>query len=179
MNPEPFELGKRHLADLLEALQRCAYFIDHLENKIPWPLDGSVLHERCKDSELFDQLAAFNERFSKLQDTSSAAMRHGAVMVGEKTEMFLSVLAFFEKVGVIESMQNWQRIRTLRNMASHDYATDYSDIAQHFNALKSALPELMRSAVRISEFFDNTLGVKATGNDFEEEWRVLTLKYKV
>ncbi|WP_266101368.1 hypothetical protein [Alloalcanivorax marinus] len=28
---------RRHLAQLLEALQRCAYFLDHSEKKIDWP----------------------------------------------------------------------------------------------------------------------------------------------
>ena len=66
---------REHLANLLEAVQRCTHFLYSSSTKVNWPLDGNVLKQRQKDEAVFEALAAFNERFAKLQDTLSAAMR--------------------------------------------------------------------------------------------------------
>ena len=59
MIPDPAELERRHLADLLEAMMRCAFFSDRLSSGIPWPFTGNLLESRRNDFELFDKLAAF------------------------------------------------------------------------------------------------------------------------
>jgi hypothetical protein len=71
-----------------------------------------------KDVALFESLAAINERFAKLQDTLGAAMRHAVLLAGERADTFLRVLAFYEKIGVIESVAAWQLCRTVRYLAA-------------------------------------------------------------
>ena len=110
MTADPAELERQHLADLLEALMRCAFFSDSLFSRIPWPLTSELLESRCKDVDLSDKLAAFNERFSKLQDLAAATMRHASLLSGQKTMTFLEVLGFFEEVGVVKSSWDWQKI---------------------------------------------------------------------
>ena len=63
MIPDPVELERQHLADLLEAILRCAFFSDRLSSGIPWPLTGNLLESRRNDFELFDKLAAFMRDF--------------------------------------------------------------------------------------------------------------------
>lgn len=53
---------REHLANLLEALQRCAHFLHASSSKVAWPLDGPGLKMRQKDEELFGALASYNER---------------------------------------------------------------------------------------------------------------------
>lgn len=67
---------KNHLASLLEAMQRCVYFLHASDTAIDWPLSGDQLELQKKSVEIFESLAAINERFAKLQDTLGAAMRH-------------------------------------------------------------------------------------------------------
>lgn len=88
---------RQYLSSLLEAIQRCVYFLHASDSKIAWPLDSETLQCRKKDQALFESLAAINERFSKLQDTLAAAMRHAALLMGEPTDSFLKVLSFYEK----------------------------------------------------------------------------------
>ena len=76
MNPALLEHEKQHLASLLEAVQRCVYFLDAAGSSVTWPLATQGLEQRKKDKELFGALAAINKRFAKLQDTLGAAMRH-------------------------------------------------------------------------------------------------------
>ena len=72
------EAERTHLASLLEAIQRCVYFLEASRRKQTWPLAPGDLEARRKDVALFESLAAMNERFAKLQDTLGAGMRHAA-----------------------------------------------------------------------------------------------------
>jgi hypothetical protein len=161
---------REHLANLLEAAQRCAHFLHASSQRAGWPLDGVGLKQRQKDEPLFEALAAFNERFAKLQDTLGAAMRHAALLMGENTSSFLKVLALFEKLDVIESIESWQLCRTARNLAAHDYETDYSLIAEHFNELRSLQPVLVKAAFRLLALCDHSLGIRPATADFEAEF---------
>ena len=69
------EAERQYLSRLLEAIQRCVYFLHASDDKIAWPLDEAALGTRRKDKELFQSLSAINERFAKLQDTLGAALK--------------------------------------------------------------------------------------------------------
>ena len=153
---------REHLANLLEAVQRCVHFLDASEQKIPWPLEPGLLELRKTDPDLFEPLAAVNERFAKLQDTLGAAMRHSLLLAGEKTDSFLKILAFFVKIGIVESAEAWQTCRTARNLAAHDYETDYSAIAEHFNTLHALLPMLYATSAKLLDYCAESLDIAPT-----------------
>ncbi len=117
MNPSILDSEKLHLAELLEAIQRCVYFLDASSRKLTWPLTKEQLETRKKDVALFEAMAAINERFAKLQDTLGIAMRHACILAGEPTDSFLKVLSFYEKTGILDSVVSWQLCRTARNLA--------------------------------------------------------------
>ena len=60
---------RAYLAQLLEAIQRSAWFLDQSQCKLTWPVSGDNLAKHRKDVDLFETLAAINERFAKLQDS--------------------------------------------------------------------------------------------------------------
>lgn len=161
---------KLHLAELLEAIQRCVYFLDASSRKLTWPLTKERLETQKKDVALFEAMAAINERFAKLQDTLGAAMRHACILAGEPTDSFLKVLSFYEKTGVLESVASWQLCRTARNLAAHDYETEYTEIADHFNSLQALTPLLYISAARFLNYCQETLGIKPKQDDFSTEF---------
>ncbi|MFP4696694.1 hypothetical protein [Thiohalospira sp.] len=165
------ESEREHLGSLLEALQRCVYFLDASERRVSWPLRAEELEARKKDVDLFESLAAVNERFAKLQDTLGASMRHAALLAGESAETFLKVLAFFEKVGILESMEQWQVARAARNLAAHDYELEYAGIAEHFNQLHELAPTLYQEAERLLGFCREQLHIEPVRGDFGEEFR--------
>ena len=168
---------KQHLAGLLEAIQRCVYFLNASDSTIVWPLTGDFLSSRKKDNDLFEALAAINERFAKLQDTMGAAMRHSLLLSGEQADSFIKVLAIFEKNGVIQSVEDWQVARTARNLAAHDYETDYNEVAEHFNTLHSIKPGLFQTAARFVQYAQQELGVHAASADFASEFAVITAPF--
>ena len=165
---------KKHMAGLLEAIERCVYFLHASSQKLQWPLRGHDLAENRKDTKLFETLAAINERFAKLQDTMGAAMRHSLVLSGEHADSFIKVLAIFEKAGVVQSVEAWQMVRAARNLAAHDYETDYAVVAEHFNALHAQQPTLFETAYRFLSYARESLGVIPLSNDFSQEFNQIT-----
>ena len=159
---------KEHLIRLLEAVQRCVFFLDASACKITWPLTENFLSSQRTNVELFETLSSVNERFSKLQDSLGAAMRHGAILSGESADVFLKVLSFYEKIGVIESMDSWQLCRTSRNLAAHEYGIVYSEIADHFNTLHELRPTLYAIAGRFCDYCESALNVQPEASEFSE-----------
>ncbi|NVF12740.1 hypothetical protein [Vreelandella maris] len=161
---------QRYLAQLLEAIQRCAWFLQQSRNKITWPIDGEWLAEHKKDVDYFETLAAINERFAKLQDSIASTMRHSALLAGESTDSFLKVLALFEKQGVINATSDWQRCRAIRNIAAHDYSTDYEQIAEHFNLLNELADILLVTSQRLVAWNAEQLSIYPASPDFSAEF---------
>lgn len=165
------EESRGHLADLLEACQRCAWYLQASAASIRWPLSGKELAERSKDVEFYERLAAINERFGKLQDLLSTTMRHLCVLSGENSDSFLRVASFCSKVGILESLETWQACRSLRNRAAHAYGIDYAETAGHFNAMHAQIPFLTGSVVRLSEYIRRTLTIEAADTSFLRDLR--------
>jgi hypothetical protein len=165
---------KQHLANLLEAIQRCVYFLDSSDRSLDWPLTGEFLTGHKKDNKLFEALAAINERFAKLQDTLGSAMRHSLLLSGEQADSFIKVLALFEKFGVIPNIEEWQVARAARNLAAHDYETDYEAVAEHFNSLHSLKASLLRTAGQFMQYCDSQLKVGPSSQDFAVEFERIT-----
>ncbi len=162
-----------HLGELLTAVERCIFFLEGARSRIPWPLTGDELAARNKDLDLFTNLSAVNERFAKLQDTLGTAMRHAALLAGEPSDNFLRVLAFFEKNRVLETVKDWQAIRALRNLAAHEYGTNYAITADHFNAVNSTTPTLYRMAAHFFRFCADNLDITTSSPDFSKDVEII------
>lgn len=162
---------RAHLAGLLEAIQRCVYFLHASDAKLSWPLSGELLADQKKDVDLFESLAAINERFSKLQDTLGSSMRHALLLSGEHADSFLKLLAIYEKLGVVSSVSDWQTARSARNLAAHDYETNYDIVAEHFNTLHTLNPWLYQSAARFLSYCETQLNVLPVSTAFAVEFQ--------
>ena len=98
-------------------------------------------------------------------------MRLSPALMSEARLPFLRVLALFEKLAVIDSIDSWQLCRTARNLAAHDYETDYALIAEHFNELRSLQPVLIQAASKLLLLCGQALSVAPATADFESEFR--------
>ncbi len=165
---EVLEESRRHLADLIEACQRCAWHLEATAARIEWPLTQETLEGRQMDLGLFEPLAAVNERFAKLQDLLGTTMRHLCDLSGERSDTFLRVLSFCEKAGIIAAIEDWQACRSLRNRAAHDYGTDFAITAGHFNALHEQIPMLKAVTLAITDHAKQSLGIEPPDSRFAE-----------
>lgn len=84
------------------------------------------------------------------------------------------MLALFEKFGVIEHIEEWQVARAARNLAAHDYETDYDAVAEHFNALHELKASLLRTARQFMTYCESQLKVAPSSSDFALEFVRIT-----
>jgi hypothetical protein len=163
------EESRGHLADLLEASQRCAWYLQAGSARMHWPLTGAELAQRSRDVEFYERLAALNERFGKLQDLLATTMRHLRGLSGENTESFLRVASFCRKAGILSSLEDWQTCRSLRNRAAHAYGTDYAETAGHFNAMRAQIGFLTHTVIGVSAYVRENLQIQAADEFFLRE----------
>jgi len=110
--------------------------------------------------EQHETLAAFRVRFSEFQEHLGKTMRAVAIEEEVEVERFGSVLAFMEKLGVIESVERWKIIRELRNAVNHEYEEDADRLTQFFMEMINATPELLACHQKLLEFCREAYGVK-------------------
>ena len=166
MSLSVLEESRGHLADLLEASQRCAWYLQAGAAKVRWPVTGAELAQRSRDLEFYERLAAINERFGKLQDLLATTMRHLCELSGENTESFLRVASFCHKAGILSSLEDWQTCRSLRNRAAHAYGTDYTETAGHFNAMRTQICFLTLTVIGVSTYVRENLQIQAADESF-------------
>jgi hypothetical protein len=110
--------------------------------------------------EQHETLAAFRVRFSEFQEHLGKAMRAIAIEEEVKVDHFGSVLAFMEKLGIIESTERWKLIRELRNAVNQEYEEDENKLTQFFVETLKATPELFEYFQRLLKFCADNYGVK-------------------
>lgn len=109
-----------------------------------------------------ETLAAFRVRFSEFQEHLGKTLRNVAIEEEVDVERFGSVLAYMEKIGVLDSTRRWKEIRELRNSANHEYEDNAARLAQFFAALLDNLPILLDWHRRLAAFVVETLELPAS-----------------
>ena len=110
--------------------------------------------------EQHETLAAFRVRFSEFQEPLGKTMRAVAIEEEVEAERFGSVLAFMEKLGVLESAERWKLIRELRNAVNHEYEEDADRLTQFFTEIVKATPELFDDHQRLLDFCAKAYAIK-------------------
>lgn len=106
--------------------------------------------------EQHESLAAFRTRFSELQEHLGKTMRAIAIEEEVVVTPFGAVLAYMEKLAILDSTEHWKLIRELRNSVSHEYEEDEKQLSQLFAALLAETETLTGYLQRIIDFFDKT-----------------------
>lgn len=119
-----FAERKAHLSRKLGAVRRLAHHLEYSRNRLPYPISSVDVLD---DAEL-ESVSALVERFGKLQDLLGNVFREMLVLSGEDTTDMNDVLSRLEKVGVLDSADDWRALRMLRNLGAHDY--DVNDLGK-------------------------------------------------
>lgn len=82
-----------------------------------------------------ESLAAFRVRFSEFQEHLGKTMRSIAIEEEQEVERFGSVLAFMERLKLIDSADHWKLIRELRNAVNHEYEDNVPRLAEFFELM--------------------------------------------
>ena len=108
--------------------------------------------------EQHEALAAFRVRFSEFQEHLGKTMRAVAIEEEQDVERFGAVLAFMERLNVLDSTEHWKVIRELRNAVNHDYEDNIERLAEFFFQLTKETPVLFGYFHQMEEYCANAYG---------------------
>jgi len=129
-------------------LERTANRLSLLNIDLPWveSLDNNDLN-----SEMLD---AFVSRYGRLQDTLGDKLLPAILRSSlEKTGSQLDNLLRAEKLGWIESTQDWIEIRELRNRLVHEYIESPNDLLSALQQALKCVNILIETQVRMASYF--------------------------
>ena len=144
------QLKLQHLARMREYL---AYSLAQLEAVLSAP-DWANLNPDQHES-----LAAFRVRFSEFQEHLGKAMRAVAIEEEQDVERFGSVLAFMERLQVLDSAEHWKLLRELRNAVNHEYEDNPTRLAEFFALLAKETPALLGYLARLQAHCTSAYGI--------------------
>ncbi len=99
------------------------------------------------DDDLSECVEAFVSRFSRLQDTVGDKLIPQLLKaLGEKPAAVMVNLDTAERLEWIESADDWQAIRQLRNQMVHDYIEDLEVLKSAIQTAQEFVPMLIRVA---------------------------------
>lgn len=119
-----FTERKAHLARKLGAIRRLMRHLEYSRNRLAYPISSVDILDEAE----LESVSALVERFGKLQDLLGNVFREMLVLSGEDATDMNDVLSRLEKVGVLDSADDWRALRTLRNLGAHDY--DVNDLGK-------------------------------------------------
>jgi hypothetical protein len=147
----------RLLAKQLTHLEQMRKYLEYSEQRVQRILP--ITNWQDLSFEQHETLAAFRVRFSEFQEHLGKTMRAIAIEEEVEAERFGAILAFMEKLGIIETTERWKLIRELRNAINHEYEEDAERLAQFFLETLQATPELFDYFQRLLTFCADTYGV--------------------
>ncbi len=131
-------------------LNRLSVAIESLKGIIP--INTQMYNELSKETVSFiDQMSY---RFAKLQDTAGRILQILLLVLQEDMESspFIDVLNRAEKLGIIESAQEWISLREQRNILSHEYSEEDEEIVFGINRLYGISKRLCEMYIGIKKY---------------------------
>ena len=150
---EHLKLLQAKLAYLSRMRSYLTYSLGQISPVLAQP-DGALL-----TNEQHESMAAFRVRFSEFQEHLGKAMRAVAIEEELDVERFGAVLAFMERLQVLDSVEHWKLIRELRNAVNHEYEDDMARIAEFFSLMSRETPTLFGYFDRLSAHCASAYGL--------------------
>ncbi|MDZ7851624.1 MAG: hypothetical protein U5L98_02970 [Halomonas sp.] len=145
---------QHRLADAWRQCQRHVHHMKHalasMEGKLP--LTGQQLGSL--DDEAIQDLDQFVLRFGRLQDSIGSRLLPAILAVLQEPyedRPMIDKLNRLEKLGFLESSEQWQQLRAIRNGFSHDYPDDPDKNAALLNLAIQSVDDIMAILKRIEE----------------------------
>jgi len=100
-----------------------------------------------EDADLAERVEAFVGRFARLQDTLGDKLLPLLLnALGERSSAAIDNLDLAERLGLINSSDNWMTMRQLRNQMVHEYVEDPEILSSALQTGHEFVPELLIAA---------------------------------
>jgi hypothetical protein len=156
----------RRLAFWMRVVQREAAHLRSTDERLftaPFTLEGAARLET--DPDLAERVEAFVGRFGRLQDTTGDKLLPVVLsLLGERIGPVVDNLDRAERLGLVDSVDDWLAMRQLRNQMVHEYIEDPAILASALNTGHAFVPSLLKVAERLIEEVDRRQLNKNGGN---------------
>lgn len=113
-------------------------------------IDANWVAGLDQDPERAERLEAFVSRFGRMQDTIAAKLLpRWLLALAEQPGSRIETLNRAERLGVLESTQQWLEARQLRNRLVHEYLQSPSDFAADLSAARDLTFQLVDTYNRV------------------------------
>lgn len=113
------------------------------------------------DAVLAERVDAFVGRFGRLQDTLGDKLLPALLsLLGERAGPFVDNLNRAERLGWVDSVDEWLVMRQLRNQMVHEYIEDPAILMSAINAGHAFVPVLLLAADRMTGEVDRRTAAK-------------------
>ncbi|MEL5848171.1 MAG: hypothetical protein U7M05_02260 [Candidatus Igneacidithiobacillus chanchocoensis] len=110
-------------------------------------LDAERLRSLEQNPQLAETVDAFAARFGRLQDSvGDKLLPLWRQAVGETPGTAIDNLDRAERLGLIDSANNWLALRRLRKQIIHDYIEDAHELAKALQEAHAQVPTLVQAA---------------------------------
>lgn len=143
-------------AKLLEAWDQCQRHLHHLQHALAavqptLPMTAQRL--KAQDDEAVQDWDQLILRLTKLQDTMGSRLFAATLEVLQEPyddRPMIDRLNRLEKLGYLASVEEWQRLRVIRNRFAHDYPEDDALKAAYLNEAAEAVSSLTHALERFA-----------------------------
>lgn len=149
------ELVRSKLVHLARMRSHLSYSVTQVRQFVP------VVRWLALTADQHESLAAFRVRFSEYQEHLGKTMRAVAIEEEVDVDRFGSVLAFMERLQVLDDTDHWKLIRELRNAVNHDYEDDPGKLSTFIERMLAEVAALEGYHQRLSDFCRQTYGLAA------------------
>lgn len=130
--------------------KECAHLKGTDERLFRDPFTEKTANRLAGDTELAERVDAFSTRFARLQDTLGDKLLPLLLQaLGETTGAVIDNLDRAERLGLIESADQWMVLRKLRNQMVHEYIEDLAVLADALQTAHNGVPSLTSSTERM------------------------------
>lgn len=106
-----------------------------------------------QDAALEERTEAFAAKFNRLQDMFGDKLLPRLLSwLGEKPAPFIDALRRAEKLGFVQSADDWLLARELRNKLVHEYVADPQEFADALNTARRLGTDLIESFSRVKDY---------------------------
>ena len=153
-------LGKVKVNKLINECEKHQLWIVESFQEIQniFPLSGKKYTKL--DAMEIKNIDQFLFRFSKMQDTIGEKLFRLIVkdFVEDTSEMtFIDILNRLEKIGIIDSAQEWKSLRKARNDISHQYDDEAEEMAEAINNIFAQKDILLEIFTNIKKYYESRL----------------------
>lgn len=152
--------------DLLDIVRREGLHLQGTTARLAMEqIDGAWVLALEQQPELAERVDAFVARFGRLQDTlGDKLVPEFLRQMLETPATALDNLRRMEKLGLLESAEDWVEARNLRNRLVHEYMRDAEEFAGALRRAQELVPLLIATYNRLCAYAQSNIGL--TGRDW-------------